>query len=335
MTQPYSKYDLRFGILENTTWGTASADNAAFIQLCCDPAFIPQGVNIRKAGGTHASRAQLAAEITVDQYLAMPEVSLKLLAKYDELDLFAFGLCQSVVESNPSGSVYKKIISSPSTQPDFATSNGGLTLTFCHRDPISANSWKLKDAIVKSLELACKSGEHLGLTVGLVGRGAPIASTPSGTWTRSAESFWNFATINRKTVNYGAGAVAHILKGFNIKLEQQIEPIGQASGDFQNYAIPHRQGTFDIHCSMDSNYASAITALKAGTQLTFNIAWDDNSSAGDAVGDLDMTFYGKLTEVMHDGEDNAGFHLVGEMVRPDTSTAKFTLTMANSSNRGW
>lgn len=334
----YIPRDCQIGIAEQTVWGTAAADAAAVIQLDCEPINIPQSVNLRQNNGATGARWRITTDFSADQYGAMPEFSIKGEAKRDEIDFFLAGYFQKVVEgaTTPFAKTFTFDTSAP--QPDFPLASAGYTMTFFFRDPVAADSWKVKDVVVKSLKLSYRPGERVGYEATLVGRGAPATSTPSGTWTRSANEFYFWNTIARKTVNFGAGALAQILGqgGIDLTLEQIVESYGQEStGEFTGYVLRDRFPKLSMNITKGTSLATAITNLKAATAVDINIGIG-NATPGTDDGDFDIAAKMILQpDVERIFGDHYEVNLVGEVASANNSTTPMTIVMANAIDRVW
>jgi hypothetical protein len=337
MAIPYVSKDYTVGMAIQSTWGTAVADNAAVIQLdLVEAVNITQPANRRTNPGATGARWKVTGDYAVDQYGVITEFTVKGDAKQDELDIFLYAWAQKVVEgaTTPYSKVFTFDTSAP--QPDFAA-DAGFKLTFFFRDPVAADSWKIKDCICKQLKITAQPGQRVQYEAMMVGRGAPAASTPSGTWTRTANSAYFWDLIARKTVDFGSGAVAQILGsgGITLDLVQTVEKYGQeSSGVFTGYTLLDRFPKFSINCLKSDSLASAITAFKASTACTFVIGIG-NVTAGTDDGDLDFTFTGILDDPERVFGSHYEFNLTGEMAAANSSTTPLTITLANATDRSF
>lgn len=338
MAVPYASRDYTVGMAEQTTWGTAVADNAAVIQLDVDPIHLPQPLNFRTNPGATGARWRVTTDYAVDQYGVATEFTIKGEAKQKELDLLLAGYFQKCVEGalTPYSKVFTFDTAAP--QPDFATGNAGYTLTFFFRDPVAADSWKVKDCIVKSLKLTFQPNQRCQYEAVIVGRGAPATSTPSGTWTRSANEFWFWNLCAAKTVDFGSGAVAQILGsgGLELNLTQQVELYGQEStGDGTSWILWDRFPKFSFNCLKGTSLATAITNLKAATAADVVWRWG-NATPGTDNGDLNFSFKCIFTpDIERVFGNNYEMNLQGDIASANNSTTPITVTLANATDRTW
>lgn len=326
--------DCRYGLAEQTVWGTAQADAGAFVELDCEPIIVPNGVAIRRQNGSHGSRFPLQADVMVDQYAQLLKVGgFKADAKKTELDLLVVGAVQQVTEG--ATTPYPKTLTWHPSQPDFTNGSLGYTLTLCERDPVAAHSWKAKDVVVEKLTLGSKSGEFVKVACDFVGRGAPVTSTPSGTWTRGAADLWFHEKLARATINFGGGAQAVQLTDWELAIVQKVEGVGQeTSGDYLTYGLFDKGATIKFTALKDANIQSGRTNLKAGTVTTFNVGWG-NATPGVGTADLDVTAICKLTDVEPVKGDPLKVVYTGELLGADAATSPLTIIISNAVDRTW
>lgn len=325
----------RAGVAPQTTWGTGAAAGDTFGLLNVDPIDFPDVAHVTAQPGYSGVRRDIQSNVAVDQNMALPEFNVKGRAKLLELASFIYANKQSVTEG--ASTPFKKTIIPHDSQPDF-TVNAGHFMSFCDRHATAAESLLYKDVITKSLKLSCYPGTDNGflqLDAGMVGRGAPSAITPSGTWAPLANTFWNFGDLVRFTVNFGSGAVALVAGGFEIESVWTHEGVGGASGQFQTIGLGFWSGKFKLKVLKDSNWATARANLLAKTQVTVNIAWG-NATAGTVTGDLDFTIIGLLDEpIKSDKADIAYVTYPGRMLGVDAAAIPFTTIIADGQDKGW
>jgi hypothetical protein len=124
--------------------------------------------------------------------------------------------------------------------------------------------------------------------------------------------------------------------GWTLSLSQDVIPVGQnGTGDIQTFALTNKKGKFSGKILWDSNSASAIANLVAGTVSTFNIGWG-SGTAGTTNRDLDLSFQGKFSKVDRDNADVFGvdfdFDIMGTIA---SSTAAITVIHADQTDRTW
>lgn len=329
----YSSRDKRYGLAEQTVWGTATADAAAFTELDCEHVVLPVVPNLRESPQVHASRAAFGNDLVPDPYQVTPEFSLVMDAKQKTVDHLFYAYFQSVVEVGTG--TMKKTFTTPATQPDFSTGNAGWTGTIIERYPVAAHSLKVKNCIAKSLTISVPANGRMKVTAAMIGMGVPATSTPSGTWTRANFEYWHAANRARFTMDLGGGVVPLAFKNIEIVLTQEVVGVGQdGAGNFQTWGIVSRAGTYKVDCVYDANILTARTALAAGTLIPINLGWG-NVTPGTTDGDFDFAAQSKLTNASPDNQDLLGVTLEGKLFVPSGGTTIATLIMANSTLRSW
>ena len=335
MALVYASDDLRIGIAEQSTWGTAVADSGAFTELQVEPSIIEQKVNVREIPGSHATREDIYANLFTDTKGAMPEFGFKGPVSKLSLAQILYGLFQQVTEG--ASSPFSKSFTVPTTQADNSASAGKLhTVILRHQD--ASLSHKVSDAIVKKLVLSIKKGEHLQMAVDMVARGAVSkVSNPSGTWTIPTFTPYAFEDLARTSLNFGAGAQTLTLEEVEVPYENDIVPVGGASSLFTNYGIKKRMGTVKAKwLYIAAQFASMNANLIGNTAVTFNLGWG-NATPGTVDGDLDLTITGKLTGVRE--VRGAGDLLLMEtdikILAASASSKGLTVTFADGVDKAW
>lgn len=342
----YSVRDTRVGICLQSAWGTAIADTAAFggitgAELDCESFIIDRDLKRYEGLGAHNTRIADTADVTFNQYEALPKCTIKGLALNGYLSLLLYGFFQNVTED--SATPYSKAFSFHNTQPDFSV-NSGAYYTIINRAPNASASEKIKDAIINSLEFSIEPGGQLMYSASFIARGGVTTnSNPSGTWTRFPKvtsgipDYWSYAKQVRHTCNFGSGATTLQLTGpWTLSLTQDIIPVGQSgNGDVQTFAITNKRGKLKGKLLWDVNSASAINNLIAGTVSTFNIGWG-SATPGTTNGDLDFILQGKFAKVDRDNAEVFGidyeFDIMGTIA---SSTSAITVTHADATDRNW
>lgn len=338
----YTSKDKRYAIAQQTTFGTAIADSAAFVELDCQPFEINPDIRTLEGEGSHGIRAKNASDVQLHGHGAMPSVQLQGVAKKNELDWHVAAFFQNASEG--ATTPYSKTFTFPATQPDFSA-DAGYFFTLISRNPDASKSQKITDMIAKSLELNIDMGGVLMYSVELVGRGAVgRTSDPSGTWTRAAADvntdFWHWAGdgtnsgIVRATLDDGSSNDLVMTGPVRIRLEQTVDVVGAGGASaFDNFGLSNRMGTIEFVCA-HSNFATVKDAEADNTLCVFNLAWG-NATAGTDDGDLDFTCRCKITKATESNENVLGVKVQAEIVYDASSANGPTLILANAIDRGW
>lgn len=333
---PQSPREKRYGWAEQATFGTGVLDNAAFVELDCEPTQVDRDVKELEVAGAHGSRKQNANDIIVHNRNAMPKFPLEMFAKKEELAEVFYGSIQSVVEGTTTP--YDKTYTFLDTQPNFQA-DAGYFFTFIERDPAASKSTKVIDAIVQNLTLNLAGDEPLKLNAGCIGKALPaIDSDPSGTWTRNNPTNLFFRSdVDICTINFGGGAVNFHLHELELAFNWEVIGVGQSGGGgFDTYMLGSPTFTFKIAVVKDADWETAMANHAAGTAIDCRVGWG-NVSPGTDDGDLDFAWHGKIdgpagAEKEHD--DPMVGVLTGKML-DDGATEPITVVMADAVDKAW
>ncbi len=331
----YSPKERRYGIAEQSVFGTAEIDSSAVIELSVEHPALTRGVTSTQANQATGSRNPIASEVVNHTKGAAPKFSYAGEAKHDEFDHILYNVVQKVTEgaTTPFDKTYTF---DQTTQPDF-TADAGHFLTVFDRNPISGESDVVKDVITESLVISCAPGEYLKFTSNFIGRGAPAHnSTPSGTWTRSPNDFWHFNDISVASANFGSPVALDLTGPFEIAMQYTPFMVGQDSGDFKTFGLVERQYTWKVTVNHSTFTDTAKTAFDAGTQGAFRIGWG-HATPGTDDGDLDFAWNGIITNepVKITSEGIEQLELSGIIVGANATTDPLTIIMANAVDRAW
>lgn len=326
----------RYGIAKEATFGTAIADDGAFVQLQCEHAEVDRNIKTTEVAAAHGSRIKRDSNLIVHYKRAMPTITLTGFANHSSIDHFLYGTMQAVTEGE--STPYSKTFVFSTTQPDFL-SNAGWFGTIIERDPAASKSTKLVDAICKELTLSIKPGEPLRYSAVMLGRGlASVTSNPSGTWTEEDEAdIWWFEDIDRVTMDLGGGDVNFNLAEAEFKFGfADVEAIGQdGSGSFQNYGLHTRVMEAKIVVIKDADWHTALSQFSGNTAISGNIGWG-NATPGTDDGDFDIAFRGKIKSAAKVHDEIMKGELTLDLLDDDTATTKaLTIVMANATDRTW
>lgn len=328
----YTGLENRYGIKEQSVWGTAEADNSAVTELDIEHFDLAPAANVREQSTGHGVRHPLHRDVVTDTKGIMPRFGIKGDLRLDWIDLFLIGQFQNIT-SEAASTPFAKVLVYPAAQPNFSSANAGWTFTIFERDPVASR--KLKDVIFPKVVISGKMGERVRVDIEGVGRDTPASSTPSGTWTLPATNRFLFMEdLARKTINFGGGAQTLTFEEFELSLMFDVVKIGGASGVFDNYAITKRNPTFSATILRDSNYETAMTNFTGNTAVTVNLGWG-NATPGTDDGDFDISLTAKIRNPEKLKEDVFKVRLEAAVTAPDISTAPITITVANATDRVW
>ena len=331
-----SPKEKQYGLLEQSTWGTAIAESTSVLKIDTAGLTIDPDVKIRESDQSHGVRRPYKTELIAHTNRSAPLISIPAIeARQALLDYFLYLLFGWVTEgvSTP----YSKNFGMLSTQPDY-TADAGMFVTFWERFATGSISRRVIDVICKSLTLSCVPGEPLMMSAELIGRGAVTENVSlTATWTHPADSFWYWEQIARATANFGSSLDLN-LQGFEITLTHAALPYGNdGSGNFETFAMTNWELTFKLKIGeeTDNNHRQTFhTAWKAGSNGAYRIGWG-NATPGTDNGDLDLAWAGRITKITSHLEDILGFDVEGKMLTTVTTASPITIIMANNIDRTW
>jgi hypothetical protein len=326
----YSRHDCDILFGRQVAWGTPTADAAALQLFDGENAVVHPDFNIRTPNRSNSgSRTLQDFNIQQDGFGASPKIELSGDFKIEDGAHWLYAAIQGLT-SEAVGSPFRKIFTFPTTQPDFtaisALTSAGYIATIVERQPVSGKSATIRDAICTGLTLTCAPDAGNGrmqMKATMIARGpANLASTPSGTNVRGAQTFINFHEIN----GFSGDALPLIPLGVEITISQpKTKGISMtAGGAFLTYVIPEYEVTAKITVVDDAN----ARTLRANWGTTHSKAWI--ISWVTLLFNLNATITAAPKML---GDVNAiEFTLRG--VRA-SSTAALTATIDDSVDRGW
>jgi len=335
----------QYGIVLQSVFGTAELDSVDLItanngaELQSEHFSLKNALNVRKDPAANGTRFMHDGNVLVDTNESMPEFPIVIpTVRQEFLDLLLAAFFQNVVEDalSPFGKTFDIPVDGAVQQPDFS-SDAGFFYTVFSRHPTASRSRKAADSICQQLTISCEPSGKISFSCDMVARGAiDGTSDPSGTWTRFNSAGFHYANADRQTIDFGAGAQTVALKNaWTIVLSQTLMKCGQDNGEFENYGITERGGTFNIPIQDDVNTMTAFVNAAAGTAIDINIGYG-NASPGTDDGDFDIAIHGKLTEdVERDYDGVMSAVLVGELYGLDKDTSPATIIIANDIDRGF
>lgn len=293
----------RYGIAQQSVWGTRIADNAAVVELDCEHTMVEAAYNVRENPGAHGTRSKRTGDVITDTKGVMPTFKLSGVVKKDELPHFLYGCIQQVSEG--ATTPYAKTFNFLTSQPAF-TSDAGYFFTFFERDPDASQTVVVTDCIVKTLKLSCEASGRLMYEAECVGRLAIVYnSDPSGTWTRQdtdIADYFFFEHIDTATADFTGSSPQNVtLKAFEITFgHNDIVGVGHdGSGNKEYPSLSGRKVEGSITVVKDAQTQTARANIAANTAVGIAIKWGD----GTADGDLTIDFDCKLTDIKHDNDD--------------------------------
>lgn len=333
---PQAPKEKRYGLAAQSTWGTAEADAAAFMELDCDALEVNHDIKEVDIVGAHGTQVPKISDKLIHTKGSSPMVTIPAMpAKQDELDHLLYGVLGAVTEGETTP--FDKTFTLPTSPPNYGQSAGHF-FTFIERDPAASKSIKAADMLVKQLTLSLAEGDFLKVAAELQGRALPsFTSNPSGTWTRAALDLWHAEDLDRCTINFGSGAVSFHLVNFEVVVAYEMKMIGQSgSGDVQALYPSLQPLTWKLSVVKDSDFHTALTNWSGNTAVDVNLGWG-NATPGTEDGDLDIQVHGKINAAPKAHDQIITAEITGVCLESDdgTSDEALQIVMANAVDRSW
>ena len=298
----YTALDERYGLFEQSAWGTAPTAGAAYTELHVEPDDIQPGVSLRRPPRARAQRTEYLPDMQADQkgqehvFPYKGPFHLEIAAK------LLYGVMQNVTESATSADGWAKDYSYSSTQPDF-TANAGKFFGLCKRMPVASNSKLVSDAIFRNLLIESKPGEGEDsiLMAGgdLVGRAYSAVYNPTGTWTIPTQTNLSFYDNTTKTL---AGTDVVLGDGgWSLNFINNARKIGGSSASFDTFGLGKYSVEVSINLLWDATTRTAMASALAGTVETLILEWGTVDTTGHLKFDLDCVWDAAPIESAEEG----------------------------------
>lgn len=333
-TEVYVPQDVRLGIKEQATWGTAELESAAFKTILADSAAVAgPDVKILELPQSRANRYMDIDDFVIHEKGAMPRLAISGFdVRKTDLADFLYAFFQKVTEG--AATPYSKTFTFNTAQPDF-TNSGGFYLTVAQDNPGATDDILVRDCIVEQLAFKLEAGDVLRASANMVGRGTPnLTGNMSGTWTVASKSHFHIEDLARFTINFG-GEASPTLIGLDVNLVQTVFGVGQDSGDFATLGLKGYGGELTLRMIWNGTSADCAGYFQGGTRGEINFGWG-NASAGTVDGDLDFTLNGFIDDYKHE-EGDALIASVKVKLVADATNSKVpaTIILADAVDRSW
>lgn len=279
----YSGKDFVYAMAEEETFGTAIDDTEVAIQLSCANFTINQDLKVRTPDRASGQRFPDILDISADIKGAVFNCSVPTEVLKEELAYWLYLVLQNVLETGETP--FTKTFKTPATAsiPDFAaTPSEGLFMTFWKKAPVASVSEKLTSMIGRKIELVVAADTNgtgnLFATVEICGfKGFSRVANPSGTWTKTTQTKFNFHDIKTFTV----GGEDCILKNFSLSIESNPIPIGpDGLGSWTNFALANWNVTCEITVVWDANARTALGSMDSSSEQDIILEWGTAAADG-------------------------------------------------------
>lgn len=278
----YPAFDSYVAYSQESTFGTAIADNGSFISFkLLDnnvPYFTPpfyiddsiknNGVNILDVSDVYASHLGQWRRYSLPATIASSR----------DLAHMLYGVIQSASEG--AASPYLKTYTQNGTiKPDFSSS-AGYFFTLLVKEPYSSTSRKLTSCVVESLQVKFSpdNGGRCIISGDIISGKAFVSnSNPTGTIGYSNSTVPNFFDSNASTLSINS--IDLIFYEVTINYRTYYDFTGHTSGYADTYNLVRQSVSANVVCKYDSN-SYALLDLVGSTTVNFVFNIGINSAAG-------------------------------------------------------
>jgi len=331
----YTSSDEKWAFAEQTTWGTAVADNAAKVGILTEGFGINSEINFRNPPRARAQRYSHTNDVVADvKGVVFSTDGAQGPGVKDYIDYLLYGVMQSVTES--SGTPYEKTFIFPQTQPDFSA-NGGEFFTLWGQQQVASTSQKLNDAIISELTLSFAPDTNEGILWAaptFIGRTHSDTSNPSGTVTypdfAAADQFFFYDLI---TATLGGEQVVLKESGVSITIRNNAVKVGQASGVPQTFALPRYECEISCNILWNSVARNLMADARAGTVVAFQFEFGTSGNDGN----LDITGSAKISNAVNleHAIEGTGVTINLAVEGIFGTTEPFQVVLSNGVDRAW
>jgi len=260
----FTPKDVLLGLAEEATFGTAIADNAAFIQYPeFDSVTVDYGLT-QEMGVRNRSRRMIDDDdVHVSQTGGIRTITISglRLRNKDAAELL-YAVCQDVIEGETP--FLKTFNIDWTTQPNFAA-DAGFFCTIGLDTFIDGYHEKFTSCVGKNIKLSYEGapggdGNWKADIVFISGFAADTTATFSGTWTVNTQTLIDGHKAATKSI---AGSDVVLYK-LDVEIENNAERIGNDSdGNCEGYAIGVGGNGMEIKANATVKYDANVQALKA------------------------------------------------------------------------
>lgn len=287
MGQVYTGREIKWGLAEGVTFGTAIADAAAFEELAAGAVSIMPDVRHHVREVFRAQRVDDLADVfnTADGAMPTAQIAQPFLKNNGALMLYL--MMQGVTEAI--ATPFSKAFLFPAACPDFLAPAGKF-VTLSGYSPVASNSQKVASMIGEKLVLSLSPDANEGnlfATLDLKGKGFSRIANPSGTWTPATRNYFSFYDL----VSFQIDSTDVVLQSMELTIENIIFPVGfDSSGGFQNLAITKHNVSINIVGLWDAVTRTALGDFDTGAEVIVDFNW----GTVDTDGYLDFVIHGVI-----------------------------------------
>jgi hypothetical protein len=319
----------KWGISEESTFGTAIADGGAFEMIegpigAVDPGLI-RNTDVKHGDGRFLS----ASNDYVSDKGGLRVISFSdMVVRGKDLGWLLYAVCQNVSEAV--GTPFEKTytIANATTQPNFA-SNAGYFCTIGIYDTIGGYHRKYPSCILRTLTLTADlAGDGLLRASGewISGFTESTTATFSGSWAYNTQTYYNFYATPTKTLSGGDV----VLYGFDLTITNGAVRTGStgANGICETYSLGQYEITGNMNVKYDANVVGMFASERAGTSTAIQLACGPDG----AIGNFDFTCSTCLLDTVTDDYTEARGRAINVPFKAATSAV---ITCSDANDRTW
>lgn len=332
----YAGSQAQFGFSEESTFGTAIADNQGFTVFECVPPSVDFGLLVDHEMKHNGTRVKYASDGYVSQKGGLKVLTFSdLICHRTSVAELLYAVLQNCSEGAADPYTKTYALDAATTQPDFA-SNEGFFVTLGIKDSLANYHRKYPSAILRTLTLSSDltgdgrlraSGEWIS------GFAATHTSNFTGTWTQPSSNYFEFNSMTTKQLE----STDIVVYGWDITIANNAIRIGNnSSGYAESYALGNPYiVTGNIVLKYDSATDTIINDLVAGNERKLQLA----VGTGGAAGHLDFT----MNKIAYTGvsmdygrPEGRAVSLAYEAKYDDSGSADLlTVTLSDGVDKAW
>lgn len=266
----YSGHAMKFAFAEGAAWGTGIGDSAAGFQLSSEAVIFTPDIKVRQPNRYNAQNWMDVADLSNDAKGSMPTAVIPTQCMKTEIGDFLYAAIQNVSEAvDP----FQKTFTYATPGPDFSN-DAGYFMTLFGVAPVASQSEKIDSLIAEKLEFTLSpeaNDGNLFVSATMKGIGYSATANPTGTYTKSAQSTFNFFDIVTCTLD-GVTVVPEEIK---INIENTIKGVGynDTLDTFASFALTDRKISVELKGMWDAGMRAGLVKFGSGAETDFILEW--------------------------------------------------------------
>lgn len=266
----HSGHAMKYVFIPGATWGTAIGDGIAGTELSSEAIVFTPDIKVRTPNRFRGQNFPDIADLSNDSKGSMPTAVVPTQCLKTELPDFLYAAIQNVSEAvDP----FQKTFTFASPGPDFSNDDGYF-MTLIGFAPVASQSEKIASLIAEKLEFTLSpeaNDGNLFVSATMKGIVYSAVANPSGTYTKSAQTTFNFFDIVTCTLD-GTTIVPEEIK---INIENTIKGVGyNASLDAPaSFALTDRKISVELKGMWDAGMRAGLGKFRSGAETDFILEW--------------------------------------------------------------